>query len=80
MVMGLIGQAALEAHTVALQIASIAFMIPLGLGQAGMVRVGLAFGARDRQAISRAGWSAFGLTLVYAAISATTMIASRHDC
>jgi multidrug resistance protein, MATE family len=76
MAMGLIGNATLEAHTVALQIASIAFMIPLGLGQAAMVRVGLAFGAGDMHAAARAGWSAFGLTLAYAAISATVMIAA----
>ena len=74
MVMGLIGRAALEAHTAALQIASIAFMVPLGLGQAATVRVGLAYGARDAHGITRAGWCAFGLTLVYAALSATAMI------
>ena len=73
--MGLIGRAALEAHTVALQVASIAFMVPLGLGQAASVRIGLAYGARDREAIARAGWAAFGLTLGFALLSATAMIA-----
>jgi multidrug resistance protein, MATE family len=73
--MGLIGAATLEAHTIALQIASLAFMVPLGLGQAASVRVGHAFGARDPAAIRLAGWSAFGVTLVFALISATTMIA-----
>jgi multidrug resistance protein, MATE family len=76
MAMGLIGQASLEAHIVALQIASIAFMIPLGLGQAATVRVGLAYGARDGRMIARAGWCAFGLTMIYAALSATAMIAA----
>ena len=72
---GLLGRPALEAHTVALQIASLAFMVPLGLGQAATVRVGHAYGARDAAAISRAGWSAFGLTAVFAVLSATTMTA-----
>jgi MATE family multidrug resistance protein len=76
MAMGLIGRAALEAHTAALQIVSIAFMVPLGLGQAATVRVGLAYGARDAHRIGRAGWCAFGLTLVYAVLSATAMIAA----
>ena len=76
MAMGLIGRTALEAHTIALQIASIAFMVPLGLGQAATVRVGLAYGARDARAIARAGWSAFGLTLLFAVLSATAMIAA----
>jgi MATE family multidrug resistance protein len=76
LVMGLISSASLEAHTVALQIASLAFMVPLGLGQAATVRVGHAYGARDRVAISRAGWSAFGLTVIFAVLSASTMIAA----
>jgi multidrug resistance protein, MATE family len=49
-------------------------MVPLGLGQAATVRVGHAYGARDRLAISRAGWAAFGLTAAYAVLSATMMI------
>ena len=73
---GLIGRAALEAHTAALQIISIAFMVPLGLGQAATVRVGLAYGARNAPAIAHAGWCAFGLTLAYATLSATAMIAA----
>ena len=76
LVMGLIGPVALAGHAIALQIASLAFMVPLGLGQAATVRVGLAFGARDPAAISRAGWSAFGLTAAFALVSATTMIAA----
>ena len=49
-------------------------MVPLGLGQAATVLVGRAYGARDPAAVSRAGWSAFGLTAGYAVLSATTMI------
>jgi multidrug resistance protein, MATE family len=74
LVMGLIGPSALEGHTIALQVASLAFMVPLGLGQAATVRVGHAYGARDPLAISRAGWSAFGVTVVFALLSAATMI------
>jgi len=72
--MGLLGAATLEAHTIALQIASLAFMVPLGLGQAASVRIGRAYGARDRAGIARAGFAAFGLTLAFALVSATTMI------
>jgi len=74
--MGLIGQTTLEAHTIALQIASLAFMVPLGLGQAASVRVGYGFGARNPAAIGRAGWSAFGMTASFAFVSAATMIAA----
>lgn len=74
LVMGLIGADALAAHTVALQIASLAFMIPLGLGQAVTVRVGRAHGAEDRPAVARAGWVAFALGMGCMAITATTML------
>jgi multidrug resistance protein, MATE family len=76
MAMGLIGRAALEAHTAALQIVSIAFMVPLGLSQAATIRVGLAYGAGDSHAIARAGWCAFALTFGYAVLSATVMVAA----
>ena len=74
--MGLIGPASLEAHAIVLQIASTAFMIPLGLGQAASVRVGHAFGARDETGVARAGWIAFLVTMAYVALSATTMLAA----
>jgi multidrug resistance protein, MATE family len=76
LLVGLIDRAALEAHTIVLQIVSLAFMVPLGLGQAATIRVGHAYGAGDRVALKRAGWSAFGLTLVFALLSATTMLAA----
>lgn len=73
--MGLIGPASIEAHAIAMQIAATAFMVPLGLGQAASVRVGHAFGGRDRSAIALAGWTAFGLTMAYCALSAAAMFA-----
>jgi multidrug resistance protein, MATE family len=54
-VIGLIGTAQLAAHQIALQCASVTFMVPLGLAQAATVRVGLAAGAGDRQGVLRAG-------------------------
>jgi len=57
--MGWIGAPAVAAHAVALQIAALTFMVPLGLGQAATVRVGLAVGRRDAPAITRAGWTAW---------------------
>ncbi len=57
--MGWISAPAVAAHAVALQIAALTFMVPLGLGQAATVRVGLAVGRRDAPAITRAGWTAW---------------------
>ena len=48
--MGRIDAESVAAHAVALQIAALTFMVPLGLGQAATVRVGLALGrARPRR-------------------------------
>ena len=62
--MGLIDAASLAAHAIAIQIASITFMVPLGLNQAVTVRVGLAFGAGNPDGVSRAGWTAYVLGVV----------------
>lgn len=59
--MGLIDEASVAAHAVALQLASLSFMVPLGIGQAATVRVGLGFGRKDAEALRRAGWTAFML-------------------
>jgi MATE family multidrug resistance protein len=45
-------------HQIALNIASLAFMVPLGLSSAAAVRVGYAYGAGDSQRAARAGWTA----------------------
>lgn len=72
--MGLIGAAQLAAHAIALQIASVTFMIPLGLAQAATVRVGLAFGAGDPDGISRSGWTAFVMGVSFMGVMALVMI------
>src|SRR5690606_32824399 len=72
--MGLIGTAALAAHTIAINIASLTFMVPLGIGQAATVRVGLAYGRRDADGIHRAGWSAFWLATAFMAAMSLVMV------
>ncbi|MFT4000176.1 MAG: MATE family efflux transporter [Rhizobium sp.] len=54
LLMGQIGTIELAAHGIALQWASIAFMIPLGLSQAATVRVGVAHGQGDHLGLRRA--------------------------
>ena len=73
--MGLIGPNSIEAHAIVIQIAATTFMVPLGLGQAASVRVGHAFGARDRAAISLAGWTAFWMAIAFLAVAAAAMFA-----
>ena len=68
--MGLIDAESVAAHAVALQIAALSFMVPLGLGQAATVRVGLALGRGDRAGITRAGWTAWILGVGFMATMA----------
>ncbi len=72
--MGLIGQAELAGHTVALQVAALAFQIPFGIGQAATIRVGFHFGARDTAAIGEAGKAAMILAMGYMIVPALVMI------
>ncbi len=58
LMIGLFGTAPLAASAIANQIAAVAFMVPLALGQASSVRVGYFAGANDRTNIGRAAWSA----------------------
>ncbi len=74
--MGLIGAASLAAHSIAIQLASLTFMVPLGISQAAAVRVGRALGRQDREAIRRAGWTALGLATAFMATMSLTMVAA----
>ena len=56
MLMGWLGKDALAAHTVAMQCAAFAFMVPLGLSQATTIRTGLSYGRKSRHGIKVAGW------------------------
>jgi MATE family multidrug resistance protein len=71
--MGWIGAPAVAAHAVALQLAALTFMVPLGLGQAATVRVGLALGRRDQAGVTRAGWTAWILGVGFMAAMAVVM-------
>ena len=72
--MGNIGSTQLAAHTVALQIAALAFQVPFGVGQAATIRVGYFFGARDSEGIKRAGWAAIAIGTGFMALTALAMI------
>ncbi len=66
---GWLGTDALAAHAVALQCASFAFMIPLGLAMAATVRVGRAFGAQSPVGITRAGWTSIAMGTAIMAVT-----------
>jgi MATE family, multidrug efflux pump len=55
---GQLGAVVLAGHQIALNVASITYMVPLGIGSAAAVRVGQAVGGGDIRAAARAGWMA----------------------
>ncbi|TNE35250.1 MAG: MATE family efflux transporter [Alphaproteobacteria bacterium] len=72
--MGRIGASELAGHTVALQIAALAFQVPFGVSQAATIRVGYHYGADDHIAIGRAGWSGIGMGATFMCFTALLMI------
>jgi len=68
---GQFGAAPLAGHAVALQCSAVTFMIPLGISQAATVRVGLAWGRGDQDAIGKAGYSAIALGVLVMVPAAT---------
>ncbi|TMM46592.1 MATE family efflux transporter [Qipengyuania marisflavi] len=78
LLMGRIGASELAGHTVALQIAALAFQVPFGVGQAATIRVGYHYGARDKPAIARAGWVGIAMSAAFMCLTAAAMITVPH--
>jgi len=72
--MGRFGAAELAGHTVALQLAALAFQVPFGVAQAVTIRVGYFFGAQDREGIKRAGWVALAIGTGFMSLTSGAMI------
>ncbi|MDQ2877696.1 MAG: MATE family efflux transporter [Pseudomonadota bacterium] len=70
LLMGLIGVTEVAAHAVALNIAALSFQVPLGIGQAATIRVGMAYGAGDTAWITRAGEMALAVGIGFMACTA----------
>ena len=74
LLMGRIGETELAAHTLALNLAALAFQIPFGTAQAATIRVGYHHGAGDRIAAGRAGWVALAIGTGFMTTTALAML------
>jgi MATE family multidrug resistance protein len=72
--MGAFGVASIAAHQIAITIPSLTFMVPLGIGLAATVRVGLAAGAGDAKAARRAGLTAIGMGAAFMCATALLLL------
>ena len=76
--MGRFGAAELAGHTVALQLAALAFQVPFGVGQAATIRVGYFYGARDPVGIKRAGWVGIAIATGFMVFTASAMVLAPY--
>ena len=72
--LGWLGATALAAHQIAISLASISFMITLGVSHAATIRVGHAMGQKDRGLVRQAGFSAVILAIGLMSTAALTFI------
>jgi MATE family multidrug resistance protein len=78
LVAGRLGATAIAAHTVTLNMAALAFMLPLGISQGATTRVGNLIGARDPAQAQRAAWIALAMGAGVMTLSALAFIVFRH--
>ena len=64
----------LAAHQIALNAASVTYMVPLGVSAAAAVRVGQALGRGDPAAAATSGWTALGLGTAFMALAAVVFV------
>jgi MATE family multidrug resistance protein len=75
---GRLGAVELAAHSVALNLASISYMVPLGIALGATTRVGHRIGAGDRAGAQRSAWVALGLGAAVMSAFALVFIAGRR--
>ena len=71
---GTLDPLSLAAHQIAINTASLTFMVPLGISSAAAVRVGQALGRGEMTAAGRAGWTAMGLGAAFMAGAGVVLI------
>ncbi|PJI92502.1 MATE family multidrug resistance protein [Yoonia maricola] len=73
--MGWIGAIELAAHGIAIQLASLTFMVHIGFSQAATVRAGRALGRRDELSLRRGGITAIGMSALFAVLTSVVFLA-----
>jgi len=70
LMMGVLGTKEMAAHQIAITLAALTFMVPLGVGAAAAVRVGRAVGARDEARARQAARAAFACGMGFMTVTA----------
>lgn len=67
---GWLGENYMASHQIAINLASITFMVLTGFAAAGTIMTGYAYGARDREGIRVAGYTVFLMTFLFELVCA----------
>lgn len=78
LVIGRLGAVPAAAHQIAINVASLCFMLPMALAEATTVRVGHAVGRGDRDGLRRAAFAGFALVLGTQLITGITLLLGNH--
>jgi MATE family multidrug resistance protein len=78
LLIGRLGGVEVAAHQIAINVASLCFMIPFGLAEATTVRVGHALGRGDRDGLRRAAFAGFVLMFATQAVSGLLLLFGNH--
>ena len=74
LVIGRLGEVPAAAHQIAINVASLCFMVPMALAEATTVRVGYAVGRGDRDGMRRAAFAGYLLVLLTQLVTGTTLL------
>jgi len=78
LLIGSLGAQAVAGHQIAINVASVAFMLPLGVAMATTVRVGRAVGAGDHEEVRYAGFVGIAASLATQLLSCSIMALFPH--
>ena len=74
LMMGMLGTTEMAAHQIAITLAALTFMVPLGVGAAAAVRVGRGVGAGDEERARQAARAAFACGMGFMAVTALAFL------
>jgi MATE family multidrug resistance protein len=71
-------EVSLAAHSIAVNVVSTTFMVPLGISSAAAVRVGQAVGRQDPHGTAASGWTALGLSTLFMGSAGLALALAPH--
>ena len=78
LLIGRLGAIEASAHQIAINVAQLCFMIPMGGAEATTVRVGHAVGSNDASGVRRATWAGYAIVLVTQLLSISVLLLGHN--